>query len=84
MIKSHQRCRDKIAWRSHSFQTAGSLCNDFTSTRRRVVLSFGHHQEVQSLPAEEQDKLLDECETEGHSIMRLSQRVKEVKSFSGD
>lgn len=33
-----------------------------TSSRRREVLSFGHHMEVQSLPIEEQDKLLDECE----------------------
>lgn len=62
-------------------QTAGSVCKDFTSTRRRVVLTFGHHQETQSLPQEEQDKLLDECEREGHSVMRLRQRVKEVKSF---
>tara|TARA_B110000503_G_C7127453_1_gene405311 strand:- start:484 stop:612 length:129 start_codon:yes stop_codon:yes gene_type:complete len=37
--------------------------------------------EVQSIPQEEQDKLLDECEEEGHSVMRLRQRVKEVKSF---
>ena len=37
--------------------------------------------EVQSLPIEEQDKLLDECEREVHSVMRLRQRVKEVKSF---
>ena len=75
---------DSEDWDGPSYttcQSAGSLCNDFTSTRRRVVLSFGHHQEVQSLPTEEQDKLLDECEVEGHSILRLRQRVKEVKSF---
>eukprot|EP00919_Chromeraceae_sp_WS-2016_P011506 GHVR01026875.1.p1 GENE.GHVR01026875.1~~GHVR01026875.1.p1 ORF type:complete len:265 (+),score=52.19 GHVR01026875.1:898-1692(+) len=75
---------DSEDWDGPSYttcQTAGSVCKDFTSTRRRVVLTFGHHQETQSLPQEEQDKLLDECETEGHSIMRLRQRVKEVKSF---
>lgn len=75
---------DSEDWDGPSYttcQSAGSLCNDFTTTRRRVNLSFGHHQEVQSLPQEEQDKLLDECEREGHSIMRLRQRVKEVKSF---
>ena len=34
--------------------------------------------EVQSVPIEEQDKLLDECELEGHSLMNLRQRVKGV------
>ena len=39
--------------------------------RRRNKLTWGHHLEVQSLPKEEQEKLLDECEAEGHSVMRL-------------
>jgi len=71
-------------WDGPSFSTCastGAVCKEFTSCRRRQVLSFGHHMEVQSLPAEEQDKLLDECEAEGHSLMKLRQRVKEVKSF---
>ena len=61
-------------WDGPSFSTcqaAGSVANRFESIRRRIVLSFGHHMEVQVLPFEEQDKLLDECEREGHSIMRL-------------
>lgn len=75
---------DSEDWDGPSFSTcqaAGSVANTFESIRRRIVLSFGHHMEVQVLPFEEQDKLLDECEREGHSIMRLRQRVKEVKSF---
>ena len=71
-------------WDGPKFQTcvsAGVVASSFESLRRRSVLSWGHHYELISLPMEEQDKLLDECEVEGHSIMRLRQRVKEVKSF---
>jgi len=75
---------DGEKWDGPSFSTCksvGSVCEAFETCRRRHLLSFGHHMEVQVLPIEEQDKLLDECETEGHSVMRLRQRVKEVKSF---
>ena len=71
-------------WNGPSFTTcknAGWLSYEFETSRRRDLLSYGHHMEVAVLPKEEQDKLLDECETEGHSILRLRQRVKEVKSF---
>lgn len=79
-----KRLVDSEEWDGPKFQTcmmAGSTANTFETFRRRKVLSYGHHLEVAALPIEEQDKLLDECETEGHSIMRLRQRVKEVKSF---
>lgn len=75
---------DSDDWDGPSFSTcmmAGSTAKTFETFRRRKVLSYGHHLEVAALPIEEQDKLLDECEREGHSIMRLRQRVKEVKSF---
>lgn len=60
---------------------SGVVAEAFEKFRRRNLLSYGHHAELTSLPIEEQDKLLEECETEGHSVMRLRQRVKEVKSF---
>ena len=69
-------------WDGPKFQTcmnAGSLASMFTISRRREVLSFGHHIEVQGLPVADQDKLLDECEANGLSIVRLRQRVKEVR-----
>ncbi len=75
---------DSDDWDGPKFQTcvnAGNLSETFQSNRRRLVLSWGHHAEVSPLPIEEQDKLLDKCEVEGHSVMRLRQRVKEVKSF---
>tara|TARA_R110001632_G_scaffold106649_1_gene216181 strand:+ start:81 stop:893 length:813 start_codon:yes stop_codon:yes gene_type:complete len=75
---------DSEKWDGPSFQTckiAGVVADSFEKFRRRNLLSYGHHAELTSLPIEEQDKLLDECEVEGHSVMRLRQRVKEVKSF---
>jgi len=79
-----KRLVDSDDWDGPSFSTCAntaSVCKDFESSRRREVLSFGHHMETQGLPFSEQDKLLDECEAEGHSLMRLRQRVKEVKSY---
>lgn len=75
---------DSDYWDGPSFSTCAntaSVCKEFETSRRRELLSFGHHMETQGLPREEQDKLLDECEREGHSVIRLRQRVKEVKSF---
>ena len=75
---------DSDDWDGPSFSAcsrAGQVASDFETTRRRALLTFGHHMEVQVLPEESQDKLLDECESDRHSIMRLRQRVKEVKSF---
>lgn len=48
-------------------------------SRRRETLSFGHHQEVASLEEDEQDKLLDEAESEGYSQKQLRRRVAEHK-----
>ena len=75
---------DSEEWDGPKEQTckiSGVVAEAFEKFRRRNLLSYGHHAELTSLPIEEQDKLLDECEAEGHPIMRLRQRVKEVKSF---
>ena len=61
---------------------AGSIATCFEMLRRRNKLTWGHHYEIAPIEDKEwQDKLLDECEQEGHSIKQLRQRVKEVKSF---
>jgi hypothetical protein len=47
------------------FQTCmntGSVCKAFSTSRRREVLSFRHHEVVASLPPEQADALLDWCE----------------------
>ena len=79
-----KRLVDSEEWDGPKEQTckiSGVVAEAFEKFRRRNLLSYGHHAELTSLPIEEQDKLLDECEAEGHPIMRLRQRVKEVKSF---
>jgi len=71
-------------WDGPSYSTItnrATVCSSFNVSRRRETLGFSHHQEVCELPIEQQDKLLDECESKGHSVMRLRQRVKEVRSY---
>ena len=79
-----KRLVDSDEWDGPSYSTCkntAAACSTFEKARRRADLTFGHHLETNDLPTEEQDKLLDECEAEGHSVMRLRQRVKEVKSY---
>jgi len=45
-----------------SCMNAASVCRAFTTSRRREVLSFGHHREVAGLPSEDADALLDWAE----------------------
>lgn len=52
-------------WDGPSFQScadAGYVSRQFETSRRREVLSFKHHREVASLPADEADALLDWAE----------------------
>jgi hypothetical protein len=49
-------------WTGPSFQTcmnAASVCRTFTTSRRREVLSFSHHQAVLGLPGRQIQELLD-------------------------
>ena len=53
---------DDPNWQGPSFQTcanAASVCRAFETSRRREVLSFGHHAEVAALDVKEADWLLD-------------------------
>jgi hypothetical protein len=53
---------DDPNWQGPSFQTcanAASVCRAFETSRRREVLSFGHHAEVAALDVKEADQLLD-------------------------
>jgi hypothetical protein len=71
-------------WDGPKFQTcvnASNVAKSFETNRRRLVLAFSHHAEVAAMPAEWQDKLLDEAEAERLSVMALRQRVKEVRAF---
>lgn len=45
--------------------------------RRREKLSFSHHQTVAHLDPEEQDKMLDEAEKNGHTVRKLRHEIDE-------
>ena len=71
-------------WDGPHFETckkAGVVSRAFEAFRRRNLLSFNHHAEVAALPIEWQDKALDEAVAGGLSVMRLRQRVKEIRAF---
>ena len=53
---------DDPNWQGPSFQTcanSASVCRASETSRRREVLSFGHHAEVAALDVKEADRLLD-------------------------
>ena len=63
-------------WQGPAYQTCmnvASVCGRFETSRRREALSFSHHAEVASLPAESADGLLDAAAREGWSVRRLRQ-----------
>jgi hypothetical protein len=72
-------------WTGPVFDTcvkAAWVCRAFESLpRRRLSLTFTHHQEVASLSPEEADGLLDECEAEKLTVKQLRERVKKTKTF---
>lgn len=52
--------------------------------RRRESLSWSHHAEVASLKPAEQDRWLEEAETEGYSVKRLRSRLAGVAKDAPD
>jgi hypothetical protein len=58
-----------------------SVCRAFELSRRRDVLSFNHHAEVQGLEPNEQDELLAEAEECGLSCAVIRERVKSLKGI---
>jgi hypothetical protein len=57
--------RQRIDFEPHTVANYANVCRAFSTTsRRRDVLSFGHHEAVAALPAREADKLLDQAERE--------------------
>jgi hypothetical protein len=68
---------DDPNWQGPSFQTcanAASVCRAFETSRRREVLSFGHHAEVAALDVKEADRLLDWDKPRSRPLANLDQR----------
>jgi hypothetical protein len=80
---------DNPNWQGPSFKTcatAASVCRAFEPSRRREVLSFGHHAEVAALDVKEADRLLDWAEatiaTTGkpRSAKNLRREVRQLRA----
>lgn len=68
------------------FQTianAASVCRSFEGSRRREVLSFGHHAEVAALAPEKADEILSEAEREKWSVRDTRRAVLAHKIETG-
>lgn len=63
-------------------RAAATCCKNFTDSRRRESLTFTHHQEVVSLPAQDADRLLDKAEAESLTTRELRWQVKRWKVHS--
>jgi hypothetical protein len=69
------------------FQTLAniaSVCRSFETSRRREVLSFGHHEAVAALPPEEADPILAKAEKENLSVKELRREVIRHRITKGD
>ena len=62
-----------------TLKSVASTATDFEKCRRRHNLPFAHHQEVQSLPPEEQDEVLDNAEAEGWTKREVRDEVRQRK-----
>lgn len=58
-------------WSFQTWANAGWVASRFEGSRRREVLSWGHHAEVAADPADVADAWLDEAEAEGWSVHEL-------------
>lgn len=65
-----------------SLANLGTVSRAFDTSRRHEVLSFTHHQEVASLPAEEADALLERAERDRLSTRDLRREVQAIKAVN--
>lgn len=73
------RYRDAVEQTGLDYQTLRNyawIARRFELSRRRATLSFGHHAEVASLPAPEQDFWLRKAEVLGWSTSQLRREVR--------
>lgn len=64
-----------------SLMNLGSVCNAFKETsRRREVLSFGHHEAVAALDEMEADALLDRAERDNWTVRDIRAEATALKS----
>lgn len=67
-----------------TFKNAAWVAGAIERSRRRDLLTFGHHQSVAALPTREQDYWLTEAEAGEWGIMELRARMKRGKAPDGE
>jgi hypothetical protein len=72
---------DEYAAETH--RVAQWVCSRIEPARRRPNLSFSVHREVASLPAADQDRLLDQAETGGWHTKDMREAVGAIKGRAG-
>jgi hypothetical protein len=81
-LRYADRYQDAIAAAGLDYQTLRNyawVARRFELSRRRESLSFQHHAEVASLPAAEQEQLLDRAEALGWSRNQLRAAIRELR-----
>jgi hypothetical protein len=81
--KYQDRYRRAIAAANLDYQTLRNyawVARKFSTDRRRPGLSFQHHAEVASLPADQQDELLDQAEKWKWSRNQLRRQVRHPRA----
>lgn len=79
--ETYKAAIDATGMKLGTVMTMASVCRAFETSRRREVLSFGHHVEVWSLEPDKQDELLDRAEVEGLSCAKLREAVRALKGL---
>jgi len=71
------QAEEKTGLANGTLRNYAYVCRSVPMSRRRDTLTFGHHQVVASLDFGEQESLLAEATTDGWSVVKLREVVRE-------
>jgi hypothetical protein len=80
--ETYEAAIEATGLKKDSCRRIGQVCREFESGRRRPLLSFKHHAEVQGLDEAQQDELLEEAERECLSCAKVREKVQAIKGTS--
>lgn len=78
--ETYAQAIEATGYSAQTLMNAKYVCSRIPIERRRENLSYSHHAEVASLPAEEQEAWLDMAEKEGWSRSELRKQVKNTEA----
>ena len=82
--KAKLKAREAFGYSFGTLMNWGSVAGKVEASRRREALSFSHHVEVAPLPAEEQEKWLNDAERGKLSIKQLRRKMDEAEDRRSD